>query len=170
MNTTIREGLDDTVARLAPEPAEEREICAELKAAYLEEKILSQRLLALASWTEPGWKPALARQLKVVAEMDEAHVGVVAEILEELRFTPPERPETAHPQGREGMDVRSVLSRGLEAKKDLEIRYVRSASLAEVEGHWGIKDRLEALAGEEAAGRNHLLTVLSRAPAFRPED
>ncbi|MFQ5912780.1 MAG: ferritin-like domain-containing protein [Nitrospinota bacterium] len=170
MNLPVREPMDDTVTRLAPATAEEPEICAGLKEAYLEEKLLSQQLSALASWEEPGWKPALAREVKGLADRDTAHVRTVAEALKGLGGTPPERPETGHPVGPKPMDVRSVLLKAMEAKKDLEIRYVRAASLADVEGRRTMTARLEDLAEEEVAGRRTLLTILSRFPAFRAED
>lgn len=170
MARSVREPEDDTVARLAPEPADVPEICAELRSAYLEEKLLSQSLLALTWRREPGWTPALARQMGALAEGDGGHARAVAQALEEVGGTPPERPETAHPPGRKDADVRPALLKALQAKKKLEIHYVRAASLAEVEGRGSLSPRLETLAREEAAGRQTLLTILTRLPASRPEE
>ena len=170
MDETVREPQDETVARLAPEPADEAEICSELKAAYLGEKILSQRLSALAASREPGWKQVHARMVRTLANLDEVHIKTLAEVFEVLHASPTERPETEHPQRGRVDDVRSALVKAMESKKALEIRYVRAASLAGVEGRRPIRLRLETLAAEEARGRRDLMTVLCRFPATRPED
>ena len=161
---------DDTVTRLAPEQVDEPELWTDLKDAYLEEKVVSSLLSILVVRKESGWKPALVRQVKVEADMDQAHLQVLTGILEEIGLTPPERPETRHPRFQESMEIRQVLLGALEAKKDLEIRYVRASSLANLEGRWPIAARLENLARQEAAGRSRLLTVLGRYRAFHPED
>jgi len=170
MDSTVREPQDETVARLAPEPVDEPEIRFELKAAYLKEKILSQRLSALAASREPGWRQAHARRVRTLADRDEVHIETLAEVFEALGAPPPERPETEHPQRKRVDDIRSALVKAMESKKDLEIRYVRAASLAGVEGWRPIRLRFETLAAEEARGRQDLMTVLSRFSAIRPED
>ncbi len=170
MDLTVRELQDETIARLAPEPADEEEICSELKAAYLGEKVLSQRLSALAASRAPGWKQAHARMVRTLADLDEVHIETLGEVLEALDASAPERPETEHPQRGRADDVRSALVKAMESKKALEIRYVRAASLADVEGRRPLRLRLETLAAEEARGRRDLMTVLCRFPATRPED
>jgi hypothetical protein len=161
---------DDTVTRLAPEQVDEPELWTDLKEAYLEEKVVSSLLSTLAVWKESGWIPALASQVKAESETDQAHIQALTGILDEIGLTPPERPETRHPRFRKSMEVRQVLATALEAKKDLEILYVRASSLANLEGRWPIAARLESLAKQEAAGRSRLLTVLGRYRAFHPED
>jgi hypothetical protein len=161
---------DDTVTRLAPELVDEPELWTGLKEAYLEEKALSSLLSNLADWKEAGWRPTLARQVKAEADIDQAHIQILTGMLDEIGLTPPERPETRHPRFQGSMEVHQVLSGALEAKKDLEIRYVRVTSLANLEGRWPIAARLENLAKQEAAGRSRLLTVLGRYRAFHPED
>jgi hypothetical protein len=170
MNIPVREPQDDTVARLAPEPCGESELCVDLKDAYLEEKILSQQLEALSGSTEAGWDHPHADRVSSLATEDGAHIRALLAILAELDTFPPERPETAHPLPPKRSGVRTILQASMDGKKDLEIRYIRAASLAAVEGRRALASRLEGIADEEARGRRNLLQVLSRFPANQPED
>lgn len=170
MNMPVREPQDDTIVRMAPEPGGEAELCVELKDAYLEEKILSQQLEALSGSMEAGWDHPHADRVSSLATDDGAHIRTLSTILAELNISPPERPETVHPLPPKRSGVRTILQASMDSKKALEIRYIRAASLAAVEGRRALATWLEGLADEEARGRRDLLQVLSRFPANQPED
>lgn len=170
MTIPFREHQDDTVTRLAPEPGDEPGLCVDLKKAYLKEKVLSQQLKALSSITGAGWGHPHMEQVSSLGTEDEAHVRLLSKVLTELGTFAPERPEASHPLLSKGTSIHTALLLSIEDKKDLEVRYIRAASLAAVEGRGSLVHRLENIASEEARGRRDLLQILTRIPTLQPED
>ncbi len=170
MTIPFREQQDNTVARLAPEPGEEPELYVDLKKAYLREKALSQQLKALSSATGAGWEHPHMEQVSNLGTEDESHARILSEVLTDMDTFTPERPETSHSLLQKGTSIHTALLLSMEVKKDLEIGYIRAASLAALEGRESLAHRLENIASEEARGRRDLLQVLTRCPVLQSED